>query len=636
MIGKPEFRTLACGCALLALIAGAAGAQEHPIVRPGHMAVTGFSGTTIYGIEFGLPPGVDPVEETFIDLDGVTLRIYDATFLGGPAAGQVVHLPATFEATAGQIGQVFGLAYDDGVRDDTPEIVPNLYAAATSLHGIRIVTPDEDGDGRDERQRRGRAGAAFMEGQFGAEGGPGTIWQIDGLTGEILAWADIAANSGPGIGNVAWDRTHRQMFASDLDTGLIHRIEFDGSPVETFDHGVDGRPTRGLAPLADDGAAMDIGSPAFDTEDPETWGYTQDQRRVWGLAVHGGRLYYAVGEKAEIWSVGIARDGSFAGDPRWELTVAAARDYAVTDIAFDTRGFMYLAQRGPVENRYDYSRFADSGRAQVLRYWRESPDDPATESVWVPAPQEYAVGMPAPHRLAAGGIDLQYGYDARGIIDRSACADRLVKTGDRLRDDRAAGERLLQGGSLDLHGVQITPAAKVRPANEPPFASWFVDFGDVFDGPELRGHVGDVEVWRPCEGRAGTYEPVPGGGFAPPFSPPELPPRADTPLCLDVEDVRYWCTPTGIEADIRVRDVAGIGGDSIKAQSRTPGTALTPAQQTKAPGAPFTLGISGHFPGAAVDVGLCFYRRSDADAGGYYPCCKVVVTLQTPLVACEP
>ncbi|TIN69214.1 MAG: hypothetical protein E5Y29_23635, partial [Mesorhizobium sp.] len=83
-----------------------------------------------------------------------------------------------------------------------------------------------------------------------------------------------------------------------------------------------------------------------------------------------------VGEKSEIWSVGIARDGSFVGDPRWELTVKADKDYAVTDIGFDNSGFMYLAQRGPVENRYDYSQFADSGKGEVIRYFRENPDDP--------------------------------------------------------------------------------------------------------------------------------------------------------------------------------------------------------------------------------------------------------------------
>ena len=114
-----------------------------------------------------------------------TLRVFDVSALGGPPSGQLVYTPQPFEVLASQIGQVFGLAYDDGVRDGVPSGIPDLYAAATSLHGIRIVTPDADDDGRPERERRGVAGASFMEGQFGVEngGGPGTIWRIDGITG---------------------------------------------------------------------------------------------------------------------------------------------------------------------------------------------------------------------------------------------------------------------------------------------------------------------------------------------------------------------------------------------------------------------------------------------------------------------
>lgn len=618
--------------------AGPLSAQETRIVRPGSMAVTGFSGTTIPGIEEGLPPGVDPVDETFIDIERATLRVFDVSVLGGPAAGQVVFTPPPFEAPAGQIGQVFGVKYDDGVRDGVPSGVPNIYAAATSLHGIRIVTPDEDDDGRPERQRRGIEGATFMEGQFAEENGgsPGAIWKIDGISGAVTLFATIDTNSGPGIGNLAFDKAHRQFFASDLDTGLIHRIGIDGALIDTFDHGVTGRPARGLAEVADDGAVMDIQGAAFDSEDPATWGYTPDERRVWGVAVHGGRLYYAAGEKAEIWSVGIARDGAFAGDPRWELTVAAEADRAVTDIAFDNRGFMYLAQRGETENRYDYSQFADSGDGEVLRYWRESPDDPATESIWVEAPETYAVGFPEGHRRSAGGIDLQYGYDAQGNFNRNACADTLVKTGDRLRDNPSLAERLAAGGPLAVHGVQITSAALARPANEPPFGSWFLDFDSFYEDPEVEGHVGDVEVWRPCDGRAGWYDGVPGGGFLPPFWPPEFPPPGNEPPCIDVEAVEYFCTPAGLEADMYLRDVAGIGGDSLKAQSLVPGIGVSPQQQTQPAGAPYTLGIAGHLPGENVDVGLCFYKQSDADKGGYYPCCKVNVTLETPPLACEP
>lgn len=607
------------------------------IIFPGAMAVSGFPGTIIPNFEAGLPPGVDPVDETFIDPERASLRIFDVSALGGPPSGQLVNTPPPFEVMAGQIGQVFGLTYDDGMRDGTPSGVPNLYAAATSLHGVQIVTPDLDGDGRPERERRGKAGAGFMSAQFGEENGgsPGAIWKVDGVSGAVSLFARIDTNSGPGLGDVAFDKGHRQFFASDLDTGLIHRIDANGALIDTFDHGVNGRPAHGLDPVSDDGSVMDIQGAAFDSEDPDTWGYTQDERRIWAVQVHDGRVFYSASEKAEIWSVGLNRDGSFANDARWELTVKADEDLAVTDIAFDNRGFMYLAQRGEIDNRYDYSRFADSGKGEVLRYWRESPDDPATESIWVEAPQEYAVGFPEGHRQTAGGLDLQYGYDSQGNFNRNACADTIVKTGDKLRDNPGLADQLAAGGPLAVHGVQLTAVPLVRPANEPPFGSWFVDFDSFFDDPEVEGHVGDVEVWRPCEGRAGWYEPLP-GGYLPPFYPPDFPPPGDFPPCLDVEDVQYWCTPAGLEADLYVRDVAGIGGDSVKADSKTPGVAVSPLQQSQPAGVPFTIGITGHFPGETVNVGLCFYKQSDADKGGYYPCCKVVVPLETPTAACEP
>lgn len=614
-------------------------AVQSQIIFPGAMAISGFSGTVIPGIEEGLAPGIDPIDETFIDMDGATVRIFDAASLGAPATGQMVNLPQPFEVTAGQIGQVFGLTYDDGVRDGAPSGVPNLYAASSSLHGVRIVTPDSDADGRPERQKTGTAGATFMGGQYAENNGgaPGAIWKIDGLTGAATLFATVDSNSGPGLGDVSFDKVHRQFFASDLDTGLIHRIAADGSLVDTFDHGVAGRPGHGLDPVGDDGAVMDIQGAGFDSEDPASWGYTQDERRVWAVAVNGGRLYYSVGDKAEIWSVGITREGKFAGDARWELTVASEVELPVTDIAFDNKGFLYLAQRGATENGYDYKSFARSGTAEVLRYWRESPDDPATESIWVEAPQEYAVGFPEPYRQSAGGIDLQYGYDSQGNLDPNACAATIVKTGDRLRDNPALAAQLEPGGPLVVHGVQLTATTLVKPSNAPPFGSWFVDYDGFHEDPDVTGHVGDVEVWHPCEGRAGYYEQIPyPGGLPVPLWPPDFPPPENYPPCIEVEAVDYFCTPAGdLEADIYLRDHAGIGGDSIKADSRTPGMSLSPSKQTRLPGEPFTLGMSGFFPGDTVDVGLCFYKKSDADRGGYYPCCKMVLPLETPAVSCE-
>ena len=50
-------------------------------------------------------------------------------------------------------------------------------------------------------------------------------------------------------------------------------------------------------------ASLQITDPAFKPDDPATWGITQAGRRIDAMAVHDERLYYAVAEGPEIWSV---------------------------------------------------------------------------------------------------------------------------------------------------------------------------------------------------------------------------------------------------------------------------------------------------------------------------------------------
>ncbi|MGE3370274.1 MAG: EB domain-containing protein [Rhizobiaceae bacterium] len=500
---------LATGAAALlavALAASPVGAQETRIIFPGAMAVTGFPGTHVPDLDQAIAAGVDPVDETFIDPSRAVLRIFDVSALGRPAEGQSFATPPPFEVTAGQIGLVFAMTYDDGLSNGRTSGVPDLYAASSSLYGIGIVTPDVDGDGRPERQRRGRPGATFMEGQFAEKNGgrPGAIWKIDGESGAVSLFSAIDANSGPGIGDIAFDDRNRQFFASDLDSGLVHRIGEGGALIDTFDHGVDGRPAGGLAPVADDGPVMDIHDAAFDSEDPDTWGFTPDERRVWGVQVHGDRVYYAAGERAEVWSIGIAADGRFAGDARRELTVAGA-DIPVTDIAFDGRGFMYLARRGQIGSRYDYGEIARSSDGVVLRYRRANQDDPVTKSIWVEVPREHGPGLARSSRQS-GGIDLHYDYLADGKSDRRGCSDTIVMTGGSLRDDPAIAGPPGAGGLFKVRGVRITRNTRGEGQDERPSGSWFVDYDGFSQVSGPRGDIGDVEIWRPGEGRAGRSE----------------------------------------------------------------------------------------------------------------------------------
>ena len=468
------FAVFPAALALVAILGTAApvSAQDRQIFLPGATAVTGFSGAEA---------SAGSAASKFIDPSGVSLRVFDLSSLGGPAVGQTGDGGKPFEVLASQVGQVFGLAFDDGLRDGAPSGVPDLYAAATSLYGVHIV--DWDAKGQPQPLRRGAAGAAFMSSQFGEEGGggPGTIWRIDGLTGAVSKFADIGINSGPAIGNIAFDPSHRQFFASDLDTGLIHRIDASGALVDSFDHGVVARPKAGLAAVKDDGKRMEISLPAFDGEDPATWGYTQEERRVWGVAVDRGRLFYAVGDKAEIWSVGIGDGGRFAEDARRELVVKAGSDLPVTDIAFDDKDNMYLAQRGKAAN-------TAGSKAEALRYSRNG------SGAWAPVAE---AGVAGP---ASGGVALQYGYDAQGRFDRASCFGTMAATGEGTASGGA--------GVLFMEPAKGGASASAR----------FIRLGAT------SAQVGDVAAWHPCEGTASAQGPKSAAGVtvatAPIASPP--------------------------------------------------------------------------------------------------------------------
>ncbi len=47
-------------------------------------------------------------------------------------------------------------------------------------------------------------------------------------------------------------------------------------------------------------------------------------------------------------------------------------------------------------------------------------------------------------------------------------------------------------------GCKATAIQLLRPQNEPPFETYFIDYDDRFDDPQTRGHLGDVVIWRVC------------------------------------------------------------------------------------------------------------------------------------------
>ena len=479
--------------------------DRRPAMNLGDAVVTGFSGVAALDPAEPRPASKSAVDLTFINPDGPSARVIGIGQPGFVGDGRLLQAPKTFDMFARDTGQVFGVALDD-------QPVPNIYLAATSAFGLNLV--GRGADGQPERRKVGGPGAGWMKGQFGLDlqGDAGSIYKVDGTTGVVALFAKVmldgVPNPGPALGNLAYDAAHKQLFASDLYTGMIHRFAIaDGSDLGApYDHGVTGRGAANSPPMPFNPANRpNISSNKFSAENPDTWGFAPPERRVWGLAVHEGRLFYSARngsatEAPQIWSVGIAQDGGFSADARLELDIPAQPGpYPVSDIAFSQAGAMILAQRAPIAGSYDYTAFTRPGEPRVLRYWPKDPNDPPSPSRWKPMPEEYAIGFAGTYRNTDGGVALGYGYGLDGMLSGGACEASLWSTGQNLRNNPALRSQLDPGGPLVVNGLQGSPANLVRSANEPPAISYFVDYDDKFDDASASGHIGSVRILaRPC------------------------------------------------------------------------------------------------------------------------------------------
>jgi hypothetical protein len=431
-------------------------ADDEP--QTGDAVVTQFSGARS-------TPTADGLTEWSIDPGGAVAKVIglQTPDFGASGRAQPGETPRSL-ATAAEVGQVFGIATDDA----TPA---NIYLAATSIHGLS------------------RTGDEWMDGQWGPGGGPGTIWKLDAANGyapEIFANVELDGrpNTGPGIGNVAYDPYHRQLFVSDLETGMIHAIGIDDGTVrDRFDHGVQARSgfvdgatgeARALSivefDLASGARIAECDAEIFSVA-PQCWNLADFRRRVWAVGVQRDavtaivRIYYALwsntgfGNTAfadapaeektnSVWSVELDQDGRFKPETaRREFLVPGVSEngvrtadrFAISDIAFPKtsgqKGMLIARHRGVITS---------DGGAAARKPWSDTyrptyknaenqrwiQDD---EGNWSPL-DEYdeafdragigESGVPVRLPLgenAAGGTDFGFGY-RDGSIDEKAPA----------------------------------------------------------------------------------------------------------------------------------------------------------------------------------------------------------------------
>jgi hypothetical protein len=323
-------------------------------------------------------------------------------------------------------GEVFGLALDGA----TP---PHIFAAATSIYG---------------------------------NAGNGRVMRVDWVAGTISTFVNFANVGSIALGNIAYDKTHKQLFVADLDNGLIRRVQDLGvtgtEQLPAFNHGIAGRTALALSPIPDTSAPGVL---------------TDSGRRVFGLQTFGSRLYYSVWSSPstnEIWSVGLDALGDFIpvgiNGPKIEIPAAslpaipAGFDRAVTDIAFSENGRMLLGERTIYLNAT--TTLAGYAHYSLVREFE------LIGGVWTLVDQP-EIGFYQPgnniHANSAGGVD----YD---------CSGGRYATGDALRLD-----------SVAIYGLQILP-----PGVSNVTQSVLIDLdADITSGDKTA--IGDVEVYRCCE-----------------------------------------------------------------------------------------------------------------------------------------
>ncbi|MDP2619457.1 MAG: peptidoglycan-binding domain-containing protein [Hyphomicrobiales bacterium] len=447
----------------LAMVAFGAGAHAQPRDLPnGAGVVTGFS-----GVMLGAAPG-----EFVLDPDGKVARVLDLSSPGYNANGsRWDNVPEVLHVLARDAGQLFGIAVDNAQP-------ANIYVTASSAYGL-FRNPDN---------------SDWMDGMWGPNGGPGTVYRLSAENAyqpEVFAdlTVDDRPNSGAGLGNIAFDETNNQLFVSDLESGMIFRIDAaSGQVIDRYDHGVDGRAyyldsetaqyavsdvvsfDPASAPrIADCGVGSADEAAARFSADPQCWNIADFRRRVYGLGIHEDfeigavRLYYAVwGSQSfgnpeweadsddatnTIWSVGLDPAGGFDLQsvrrefelPPFFVTAEDVDEHGashpVTDIAFSSADAMFLAERGGLNGVSlpgDDAATTPRG-SRVLLFSR------GEEGLWL-ADGRFDVGydersdLDPPHlrAAAAGGLALGFGYTGSGALDSTAPEAVVWMTGDDL------------------------------------------------------------------------------------------------------------------------------------------------------------------------------------------------------------
>ena len=381
------------------------------------------------------------------------------TFLPG---GTQWNPPQTFGTnwTEAAMGSVYGVALDDNTN-------PNIFVARSTVYCFEDYTLRPDS---------------------------AIIYKLDGVTGAVSVYVrgrnifgpaqinvNWIPNTGPGLGNLCFDRFHNQMFVTNHQDGIIYRISDNGGGI---------------------GIVRSLYDPfVYYDSDTASPGFVFRGERLWGIGTYGSnsnnvRVYFSRWKSDnlndgngpnEIWSIALNNVGEFINNSvRLEITLpvlGGAFNFSnpVSDIEFSNDGTMLLGERSMLGDMGDCiggGAFAHNSR--ILEYARDINGFYTTYKV-------YKIGsFFNKNTNSCGGVDFSFGISDSVSNVNSDCDSIIVGTGDALIYDEAI--------NLLVYGVQVTKRSFADAIN-------FQDYSHFID---LNGNTmsydkttpGDIDVYR--------------------------------------------------------------------------------------------------------------------------------------------
>lgn len=294
-------------------------------------------------------------------------------------------------------------------------------------------------------------------------------------------------NTGPGLGNIAYDKWNDQLFVTNFEDGKIYRIGINGTVLGSFDPFTADNGQAGIAAAGD----RPWGIGVYQDNSGETRVYFGN----WTTDLGTLSFQPAPFDKNSIWSVALDANGNFTGTERLEIAIPADPSplsgtfvSPPSCINFSSSGKMLIAERSMM------------GSTQVGAHYSRWMEYEKTGNAWASL-HVYNVGnVDWARGLCAGGAGgADYGYaDSDASESVNGCEEMIWGTGDAIRYSIYNPD----GGTDKVYGLAGVPeTGNSNDPNSPVFvstSSYMIDANNTTtDIPKT--NMGSAAVFRTCE-----------------------------------------------------------------------------------------------------------------------------------------